>query len=161
MGLLWDPDHRIEDFVFEVSGYAERADNLEPVFNDTIIPKIMQRERRMFETRGASSGVYWTPLKASTVKRKQRDKSIADPFAPLRNTDALMKSLSERGARYQILDVDDDGFTFGTSHPAAGFHMSGTNDMPARPPLIIPKKHAKEYISDINEFIFGEKADNE
>lgn len=161
MGLLFDPNKRIEDFIIAVEGYAERAEHMSPVFEDVIIPKIMRRERRMFETRGASSGVYWSPLKKATVERKKRESHVADPFAPLRNTDALMKSLSERGARYQILHVDDDGFTFGTEHPAAGFHATGTSEMPKRPPLIIPKKHAKEYLSDINYYVFGEEADNE
>jgi len=160
MGLLFDPDKRIEDFIFNVSGYAERADDLTPVFEDTILPKIMRREQRMFETRGASSGVYWSPLKGSTVERKKRNPDVTHIFDPLRETDALMKSLSERGARYQVLDVDQDGFTFGTSHPAAGFHQEGTGRMRARPPLVIPKKHAEEYIGDINDFIFGEEADN-
>lgn len=159
MGMEFDPTKRIEDFILTVQGYADRADDLSPVFNDVIIPKIMQRERRMFETRGATSGVYWSPLKKATVERKKRDTSIHDPFAPLRETDSLMKSLSERDARYQILEVDADGFTFGTSHPAAGFHMSGTTHMAKRPPLIIPKSHAQEYIGDINEFIFRQESD--
>jgi len=146
------PTERIEDFGYQLHVFGERAEELEPVLQ-RITDKILHRERRMFETRGATSGVYWAPLRASTVERKA---GFANPSSPLRRTDELMKSLSERHARYQILSVDDLGIELITTHPAAGFHASGTKNMPRRPPLIIPAKHAREYTKDINDFIFGE-----
>jgi hypothetical protein len=69
-----------------------------------------------------------------------------------------MRSLSERGARYQILDISEDSFVFGTTHPSAEFHESGTRHMPRRPPVVIPAKHAKEYINDIKDWIFHGEA---
>jgi hypothetical protein len=144
---------RIEDFQYELRATGERATRLHPVM-DEIAAKIMQRERRMFETRGASSGVYWSPLKGSTVKRKMRD-GVADPFAPLRGDDKLMDSLSVEGAEYQELDITDDGVRLATTHPAAEFHTTGTEHMPARPPLIIPKKHAQEYVKMIQDAVFS------
>jgi hypothetical protein len=144
---------RIEDFQYQLVATGRRATKLHPVM-DEIAGKVLERERRMFETRGASSGVYWSPLKASTVKRKTRE-GVDDPFAPLRGKDTLMDSLSVRGAEYQELEVTDDSFYLATSHPAAEFHAEGTSDMPARPPLIIPKKHAQEYMQMIKDFVFG------
>lgn len=144
---------RIEDFRYELRASGRRAKHLHPVM-DEIADKMLEREGRMFQTRGASSGVYWAPLKGSTVRRKIRE-GVADPFAPLRGTDKLMASLSQRGAEYQELEITDDGVVLGTSHPSAEWHAVGTDDMPARPPLIIPRKHAEEYIRMIQDFIFG------
>jgi hypothetical protein len=143
---------RIEDFQYELIATGDRATDLFDVM-DRIADKILDRERRMFETRGASSGEYWSPLKSSTVRRKQRS-GAADPFAPLRDKDALMRSLSEREAEFQELDVTDDSVSLSTTHPAAEFHATGTSNMPARPPLIIPKKHAQEYIKMIRDSVF-------
>jgi hypothetical protein len=145
---------RVEDFAHELEYRGDRAVDVEPALED-IATLILARERRLFETRGASGGRYWSPLKGSTVQRKKRSSHVVDIMAPLRETDALMKSLSERNARYSILRVKRTSLVVGTSHPAAGFHAEGTRDMPRRPPLVIAKKHSHEYIGMINDYIFG------
>jgi hypothetical protein len=147
---------RIEDFIFEIEVIAERADDLSPAFEE-IAGKLLNRERRMFETHGASSGRYWAPLKPTTIKSK-RAEGRPYPARPLWASGELMRSLSERGARYQILDISEDSFVFGTTHPSAEFHESGTRHMPRRPPVVIPAKHAKEYINDIKDWIFHGEA---
>lgn len=147
---------RIEDFQYELTAIGDRATDLYDVF-DTIADMVLDREAAMFETRGATSGRYWSPLRDSTVRRKQRIPSVVDPFAPLRREDKLMRSLSVRDAEYQILEVSDDGFYLATEHPAAEYHASGTANMPARPPLIIPAKHAREYMQMIRDEVFGEE----
>lgn len=155
---------RIEGFATHINYVGDRALNPVPVFEE-IVDKILVRERRMFETRGASSGVYWSPLAPSTIARKQGttfhhkrggSEAIPYPERPLWRYGNLMRSLSERGAPHQILHVDRRGIEFGSSHEAAAKHARGTEYMPARPPLIIPKKHAHEYIGMLNKFIFGE-----
>jgi len=122
---------------------------------EDITDKILYREGRMFQTRGATSGVYWSPLRGSTIRRKTQagDQLVRSPLIA---SGDLMKSLSVRHAKYQRLSVDDKGIDFGTTHPAAGYHESGTRHMPRRPPLIIPAKHAHEYIGMLNDFIYGE-----
>jgi phage gpG-like protein len=153
LGFNIEPDERIEDFAFELQVTGERATEAKPVI-EKIVDKVLARNKRGFETRGATTGRYWAPLKASTVARKARE-GRADPFAPLRNTDALMESLSTRRAPHQILKIEDDGFLLQTTLDYAGFHVEGTEKMPARPPMTIAAKHAHEYIGDINDFIFG------
>jgi len=145
---------RTEDFAYHVEVFGDRAETLKPVLED-ITDKILEREARMFQTRGATSGVYWSPLRGSTIRRKTRAR---DPLVrnPLIATGELMRSLSVRHAKYQRLSVDDKGIDLATTHPAAGFHESGTKHMPRRPPLIIPAKHAHEYIGMLNDFIYGE-----
>ena len=154
MGIKFNhTPQRIEDFQYELRAIGRRAVNLYPVM-DKIADKLLFREGRMFETRGATSGVYWSPLKKSTVERKTRA-GVADPFAPLRRSDKLMKSLSVRGAEYQVLEIDDDSVYLSTELPYAEIHAAGNLPrMPARPPLIVPKSHAHEYIKMIRDDIF-------
>jgi hypothetical protein len=155
------PTERIESFAYALDVFAARAQDPEPVLQQ-IVDKLLWRERRMFETRGASSGVYWQPLQPSTIARKggttfhnqRAGERSPYPDRPLWRTGELMRSLSERGARYQELEVDHDGIRFGTSHPAAAAHADGRG-VPRRPPLVVPKKHAHEYIGMLNDFIFG------
>lgn len=143
---------RIEDFQYELRATGDRATHLHPVMEE-IAGKLLERNRRTFETRGATSGEYWSPLKDSTIKRKAR-MGVADPFAPLRRKDELMDSLSVEGAEYQELEITDENVYLATSHPSAEFHTTGTANMPARPPLIVPKKHAQEYVKMIRDFVF-------
>jgi len=147
---------RIEDFEYELRATGMRAEHLFPVM-DEIVDKILERNQRAFDTRGASTGRYWAPLKKATIERKQR-LGVSDPFAPLRRTDKLMASLSERHAEHQILEVEDDGFYLSTDLPYAPIHASGDGDrMPARPPLVVPKSHVDEYMKMIKDYvIFGE-----
>lgn len=154
LGFSIDPDNRVEDFAFQLDVFGERATEAKPVIKQ-IVDKVLYRNRRGFETRGATTGTYWAPLTANTVERKKRQSHTADPFAPLRDTDALMKSLSERGASFQELDESDDGFTLASKLGYSGYHAGGTSKMPARPPMVIAKKHAHEYIGMINDFIYG------
>lgn len=147
------PAERIEGTAYEIDTAGERAERLRPVLED-VMDLILYREKRMFESRGATSGVYWSPLKKATVEDKMRY-GAPHPLSPLRGfTGALMKSLSERGAPYQDLDVTDEGLRLATHRPGAGYHAGGTSKMDARPPLIIPAKHAHEYVGMINDFIY-------
>jgi len=154
MGLIFDPAKRTEDMVVELTAYGERATHLEPVLYD-IADKMMIAELRMFETRGATSGRYWSPLRGTTVKIKTK-LGVPHIMDPLRRRGDLEESLTVEGAEYQILNVDDSRLEFGTEHPAAGYHTTGTKWMAARPPLIVTKKAAREYIEDIKDFVFGE-----
>lgn len=144
---------RIEDFQYELVATGQRAVSLFPVM-DEIADKVLERERRLFESRGATGGRYWSPLRSSTVRIKTK-LGVPDPFAPLRRTDSLMKSLSVRGAEFQILEVNDDSFHLATEHEAAEYHAEGTAHMPARPPLVIPKAQAQEYVKMIKDYVFG------
>lgn len=143
---------RIEDFQYELRATGRRATELHPVMGE-ILELLMDRNRRTFETRGASSGRYWAPLKNTTIKRKIK-LGVPDPFSPLRRKDELMESLSTEGAEYQEIDVSDDSVYLATTHPSAEAHAFGTKWMPARPPLIIPKKHAEEYVKMIRDYVF-------
>lgn len=149
--LIFDPAQRVEAIAHHMEVVGDRATELEPVMWE-IVDKIMYREKRMFATRGATSGVYWAPLRGTTVRIKQKRSSLY-PFSPLLRDLDLERSLTVQYADHQILDVTDRGFDFGTTHPSAKFHETGTRNMPKRPPLIIPKKHAQEYIKMIGDYV--------
>jgi hypothetical protein len=148
------PEGRIEDIAYQIEVFGERAEHMKPVLED-IMDKILNRNRRNFETRGATSGIYWAPLRKRTVQMKIAA-GVANPLSPLRFHDSLMRSLSERGAKDQILEVNDEGLRLETTNEKASYHESGTSKMPRRPPMTIPALHAREYIKDLNDFIFGE-----
>jgi phage gpG-like protein len=149
------PKTRIEDMMFEFNATGEHAEHLKPVMEE-IVDIVLFRNYRTFRTRGATSGRYWSPLKASTVKRKARI-SLWEPEDPLVRSGKLMESLTQRHAPNQVLDIDDDGFYLATTLPYAEHHVTGDpGRMPARPPLIVPAKHAREYIKKVNDFIFQE-----
>ena len=152
-----DPAHRLEELVFEINAITDRADDLTPVF-DLIIDKILFRNRRAFESRGATTGKYWAPLRVVTILKKESS-GFLHPESPLRATDRLMHSLSTLGADDQILNVTHDTMEIGTTVPYAQFHQTGFTsksgrEVPARPPMTIAKKHMQEYLKDIRDWVF-------
>jgi len=150
------PEGRVEGIAYEIDTAGERAQHLKPILED-VMDLILYRNRRAFETRGAATGTYWAPLKKATVEDKIRY-GAPHVFSPLRGfTGALMKSLSERDAKYQDLDVDDDGLRLASHRPGVGYHERGTSRMPSRPPMTIPAKHAHEYVGMLNDFIWGDR----
>lgn len=148
------PQERIEDFSYQIEVFGERAEHLKPVLDD-ILDKILARNRRGFETGGASTGVYWAPLKQSTIREKV-ELGVPFPFSPLRRFGPLEESLSMRGADQQEYNVDDSGLSLRSTVPYAEHHASGTSRMPRRPPMVVAAKHAREYTKDLNDFIFGD-----
>jgi phage gpG-like protein len=154
------PKTRLEDYQFELRATGDRATDLYDVMDD-IVDMVLDRNAQAFATRGATTGRYWSPLKGSTIKRKQGI-SLWAPEDPLVRSGDLMFSLTERNADNQILEIDDDGFYLATTLDYAERHVTGDpgTGMPARPPMTIPAKHAQQYIGMINDFIFGEMEDD-
>jgi phage gpG-like protein len=149
-----DPDHRLEDLAFylEVSGQASL--NLKPVM-DEVRDLVLARNKRAYMTKGATTGRYWAPLRETTRRRKERHWPQWQLF-PLIRTESMMDSLTRRQAPHQILRTDDSSFYLASTVDYASYHVTGTTNMPARPPMTVPKKHANEYIDKISDFIFGE-----
>lgn len=151
-----DPAHRLEDIEFQILNMAEHAEHLEPVFG-VIAEKIMFRNKRGFETRGATTGKYWSPLKNSTIRSKSAS-GFLNPESPLRAEDILMDSLSIPHASHQILIVTDDQLDIGTTVEYATYHVTGfqrgQTHVPARPPMTIARSHMVEYIRDIRNWVF-------
>lgn len=123
---------------------ADRAANLTPAW-EVILKAILAGERARFET-----GAGWAPLKPATVAQKQAegmDNGI------LRRTQALMRSLTERGAAGQRLEVTPRSLLFGTDLKRAAYHQSGTARMPARPPLELNEGERRAAMKVIQRYL--------
>ena len=89
---------------------------------------IAEFEAGMFAGGFDSNLVDWPSLKPSTIKRKGQDRILVE-------TGALMASLVSVGGPGNINEVESRGMLFGTEVEYALFHQTGTQRMPARPPV--------------------------
>lgn len=109
-------------------------------------------ERELFEQEGKGQ---WPPLSPVTVERKGHDKI-------LRETDALMESLTEEGAAGSFEIYAGDEVHFGTNVVSEeGFNypgalQSGTAKMPPRDPLPGPDQaDLRAYTKGIQAYLVG------
>lgn len=96
---------------------------------ESLAEDLMQIEQAQFSSEGGSGSGGWAPLADSTLIQKARR---GFPSAILRATDALMNSLTRRGAEGQVLDINPEFLRFGTDIEYGGFHQTGTSRMPQR-----------------------------
>lgn len=99
------------------------------------------------------NGGAWAKLAPSTVAKKGHDLILVD-------TGALGRSLLHSNDSDAVVEVFDEpgraGFSRGTSVEYAGFHMSGTARMPARPMVGLEP----EYIDALSEDFADTLIDN-
>jgi len=101
---------------------------------DTLIPMraisndLFAIERAQFVSQGRRGGGSWAKLKPDTIARKGHAQI-------LRDTRALVDSVTRRDAPFQILEVRNTELIFGTDRPWAGVHQHGSayKNRPARP----------------------------
>lgn len=104
------------------SGLA--AETFDKVFAEITLD-IMRIEKQVFSSHGRRGGGSWKPLAESTVERKGHS-------IPLVATGELRNSVTEPGARNQILEIDNRGIIFGTTRPFAYVHQYGSKHVPRR-----------------------------
>lgn len=109
----------------ELSG-LHALDNRVPL--GEISANIFEIEDAVFSSGGRRGGGSWARLKPDTVKRKGKDEILVD-YSELKD------SLTVPGARYQILDINNESLVFGTERPYAFVHQHGSlkAHVPARP----------------------------
>lgn len=118
-----------------LAGIGVKARNLRSVMLGPITDDIREMFRKRFVTRGVFGGTEWVPLAESTIYRKLI--SGQGYNHPLRRTDELFRSLTERGAPHGYARMTDAStLEVGTTHRAAALHQHGTINMPERP--IVP-----------------------
>lgn len=106
------------------------------------------------ETFDAEGYGTWEPLSPVTVARK--GSSVI-----LRETDAVLDSLTSEGAEGAVREIFGDELVFGTSltseegfpYPAA--LQSGTSRMPARDPLTYPDSVLKRFTKQVHAYLMG------
>jgi phage gpG-like protein len=115
---------------------------------ESLAEDLMNIEFDRFNSGGHSpfGGDGWAELAESTIRAKGHDQILVD-------TELLMRSLSERGADGQILDITPEGFRFGTEVPYGLYHQHGTVNMPARPILEFNEFGRQMMVKKIQLFI--------
>jgi len=134
---------------------AERADDLSPVFQ-TIATKMIEHERQVFMTSGASVSRPWKVLEPETIAHKLRS-GAPFPDKPLMNSLRLFNSLTVRDHPDMILEITDSFMRYGSKVPYVGFLDEGTEHMEARHPIMFTIADAREYYRDIQNYIFRNK----
>lgn len=116
-----------------------------------VVVEVMRQEtKEQFATEGGHASGGWAQLAPATVLAKHRG-----GYRPeiLRRTDALMRSLTIAGDENEIVDIQPQALTFGSSLPYAAFHQVGTSRMPARPPLAFTETAKRRIVKVIQRYI--------
>lgn len=70
--------------------------------------------------------IPWPPLSPRTIRKKGHARKLID-------SGDLRRSLTQKSGKGAIRSIEKQGSLFGTSIEYAGYHMTGTANMPARP----------------------------
>lgn len=90
--------------------------------------------RAQFASQGGRAGSRWPPRAQSTVDRYTaiNRKGFKVLNETLRRTDAMFKSLANRGAAHGIYEEEAMSLTMGTDLPYANIHQRGGGKIPQR-----------------------------
>jgi phage gpG-like protein len=119
---------------FETMGLAS-ADFSEPFAK--IVTDIYRIEESIFNSRGRRGGGSWKKLSPVTVRIKGHDTILED-------TGDLRDSLTQPNHRYQVLDIQNEHFIFGTSRPYAYVQQRGGS-----PSMIPPRSFIRFMDEDL------------
>ena len=117
-----------------LSRFGDAVEDLSPAYEE-IADDFLEIEERQFLSEGAGSG-GWAPLNPKYAARKKGP-------GLLRETLALFRSLTRRGAPGAIRRITKDSIELGSSITSEGgfpypvAHAVGTSKMPARPPIAL------------------------
>lgn len=140
----------IDDVEHQLLGMGARAIETRP-----LLEMFADQLEQMFGDTFAAQGYgEWEPLAASTIARKGSS-------TILRETDALMDSLTESGAEGAVREIFGDELIFGSNltsedgfpYPAA--HRTGTSRMPARDPLIVRDQDLRRFSKAVQIYLVG------
>jgi len=95
---------------------------------------IASKEKENFTGSHGPDGEPWKPLKASSRRRKRdkRGRAAGGTPQPLRDSGALMASVTGKGAGH-VETLTDVRLEYGTNLAYAGYQQDGTPTIPARP----------------------------
>lgn len=103
---------------------ANRVENPKPALR-SIGEKFRSRQVDVFRTGGGGS---WAPNDPRTARRKQDGRVLVD-------TGGLLRSLTQKGARYSVAQVTARDALFGTRNPVAHLQRDGARGLPKRNPV--------------------------
>lgn len=124
---------------------ARNAVNMRPVLNE-IMEDMVEHERHLWETEGASVGQHWD----------RREGAQDHPL--MRRSGRLYRSLTNRTASgAAVRTVTRSFLIFGTDVPYAIFHQRGTSRMPARVVQRFPLSKARQYNRMMQNYLFTKR----
>ena len=129
----------------------ERQDRAKPAM-DVIGHQMLESERRLFDTSGASAGVPWQPLDQHTIDRKE-SQGVAHPGKPLIREGELQRSLSTSSHPLNLYNVTKLYVLIGSLHEAFPFHRTGTRHMPRREPMIFTRIQVEHWAEILQDWI--------
>jgi phage gpG-like protein len=122
--------------------FAHTAEDMRPAFRE-IAPLLQMAWNEQFATEGAYGGERWAPLAESTL----RSKPSGLPILVL--TGKLKGSAHVKALLPQMLEWGSD-VSYGR------YHMTGTRNMPARPPIRLPERTKAQVVRHIQRLLVGE-----
>lgn len=113
-----------------------------------LVDKLLHAERERFAGRGAR----WRRLAPATIRAKAREGH--DPRT-LVLTGELMRSLTIRGYRHQIIEVRPGQLRFGTRLWYAKFHNRGLG-VPRRTVVGLTRVQRKDVVAELRRLLIGD-----
>ncbi|MBV9210630.1 MAG: phage virion morphogenesis protein [Acidobacteria bacterium] len=114
-----------------LSRFAE--DMKAPITELELGEPVAQDLREIVDDRFQNDGFgKWPELAPSTLEEKRREWGSFAELSVLVESGDLKRSLTRKGAKGAVLDIQPDELTVGTTIRYARFHQTGTRRMPAR-----------------------------
>lgn len=108
---------------------SEKAADMTEALSE-FVPFFHSTMAAQFGTEGDYLGAPWAQLSDTYATWKN---GVAPGAKILELTGAMMRSFTSSDAPGSIVEIGPDFVTVGSKDPKAGFHQSGTSNMPARP----------------------------
>src|SRR5882724_6265252 len=125
----------INDLLGTLGERAEQIDYSRPL--KSIAVYLASQAKQCFDQQQSPDGQPWTPLAASTIKRRRKGRKGGTPI-PLRDTGVMMGSLAGQ-ALGSVRDIQKAQLIYGTNlksktgFPYPSVHQFGSRTVPARP----------------------------
>lgn len=132
---------------FALEKYAKRAQSLKPIM-EVIGEEMLESEKELFRTQGASGGEPWSPLEDSSLRRKKGDARI------LYRTGDEERSLTTKSAPGNLFNATRSFILIGSTQPGVEFQRRGTKNMEVREPIQFRKDQAEHWTDMVSGFIF-------
>lgn len=119
------------------------------------LQQIMIRSaQQRFVTQGSTAGP-WAPLKESTLRRRRNRESIS--VLILRDTGAMMQSLTPEGNEFSLARLEIHEAQIGTNRPGADAHNEGYpgGGIPQRTFLEHSPEDRADYVATYTDFLLG------
>lgn len=143
--------HGEKELILKINRIRLRGRDPRPVFH-IIGREMLDSERKLFETGGRSGGTPWTPLTASTKKRKRK---TGNANQRLVRTGAEMRSLSDKSDPDNIFVVKRTYVRIGSTNPALQYQFYGTKNMEPRDPIRFRPAQERRWVKHVKDFIIN------